>query len=321
MTAATAPVAPALVLNGVEIRDSFAEAFPMAGTRLLITADTPRWAHTAAASMTGFATSVIGCGCEAAIERELAPEETPDGRPGYSVLVFAMSLKDLKKVVPLRVGQCVLTSPTSACYAGLEGGAAIAIGKALRYFGDGHQIAKTIGGRRFWRVPVMEGEFVCDEVAGSTTGAVGGGNFLILARSRSAALQAAEVAVAAMGTVRGAILPFPGGVVRSGSKVGAKYAGMIASTNDAYCPTLRGVGRSALPQEVESVLEIVIDGLTEADVAASMQAGIAAICARGAAAGVVAIDAGNYGGNLGPFHFRLHALMASGATAAKETGA
>ncbi|MFG1351051.1 formylmethanofuran--tetrahydromethanopterin N-formyltransferase [Xanthobacter autotrophicus] len=299
-----------MIINGVEIRDSFAEAFPMAGTRLIITADTPRWAHTAAASLTGFATSVIGCGCEAAIERQLGPGETPDGRPGYAVLIFAMSLKDLKKVVPLRAGQCVLTSPTSACYSGLEGGAAIALGRALRYFGDGHQIAKSIDGRRFWRIPVMEGEFVCDEVVGSTTGAVGGGNFLILARSRPAALAAAEVAVEAMGQVRGAIMPFPGGVVRSGSKVGAKYAGMIASTNDAYCPTLRGVSNSALPPEVESVLEIVIDGLCEHDVAASMQAGITAVCGLGAAAGVVAIDAGNYGGNLGPFHFKLRQLMA-----------
>ncbi|MFG1299620.1 formylmethanofuran--tetrahydromethanopterin N-formyltransferase [Xanthobacter sp. V3C-3] len=305
--------ASALVINGVEIRDSFAEAFPMAGTRLIITADTPRWAHTAAASLTGFATSVIGCGCEAAIERELSPAETPDGRPGYAVLIFAMSLKDLKKVVPLRAGQCVLTAPTSACYAGLSGGAAVPLGKALRYFGDGHQIAKALDGRRFWRVPVMEGEFVCDDITGSTTAAVGGGNFLILARSRPAALGAAEAAVAAMAKLEGAIMPFPGGVVRSGSKVGSKYAGLIASTNDAYCPTLRGVSQSALPDGVESVLEIVIDGLTEADVAASMRAGIAAVCGLGAASGVVAVDAGNYGGNLGPFHFHLRALMADRA--------
>lgn len=299
-----------MIINGVEIRDSFAEAFPMAGTRLIITADTPRWARTAAASMTGFATSVIGCGCEAAIERELAPSETPDGRPGISVLIFAMSLKDLKKIVPLRVGQCVLTSPTSACYAGLEGGPAIPLGRALRYFGDGHQVSKKIEDRRIWRVPVMEGEFVCDEISGSVTSAVGGGNFLILARDRPAALAAAEAAVDAMAKVEGAVLPFPGGVVRSGSKVGSKYAGLIASSNDAYCPTLRGLVPSALPPEVGSVMEIVIDGLGEAEVAASMRAGIAAVCDLGADAGVVAVDAGNYGGNLGPFHFKLRALMA-----------
>jgi len=299
-----------MIINGVEIRDSFAEAFPMAGTRLIITADTPRWARTAAASMTGFATSVIGCGCEAAIERELAPGETPDGRPGFAVLIFAMSLKDLKKVVPLRVGQCVLTSPTSACYAGLKGGPAIPLGRALRYFGDGHQMSKKIGDERIWRVPVMEGEFVCDEITGSVTSAVGGGNFLILARDRASALAAAEAAVDAMSQVEGAALPFPGGVVRSGSKVGSKYAGLIASSNGAYCPTLRGLVPSALPDSVGSVMEIVIDGLSEADVAQSMRVGIAAVCTLGAAAGVVAVDAGNYGGNLGPFHFKLRELMA-----------
>ncbi|MFG1423440.1 formylmethanofuran--tetrahydromethanopterin N-formyltransferase [Roseixanthobacter liquoris] len=297
-------------VNGVEIRDSFAEAFPMAGTRLVITADTPRWARTAAVALTGFATSVIGCGCEAGIEGEIAPEDSPDGRPGISVLIFAMSLKDLKKIVPARVGQCVLTAPTSACYAGLEEGPRVPLGRALRYFGDGHQIAKSIEGRRFWRIPVMEGEFVCDDVTGSTPDAVGGGNFLILARSRAAALNAAERAVDEMAKVRGAILPFPGGVVRSGSKIGGKYAGMIASTNDAYCPTLRANVESALPGDVESVLEIVIDGLSAADVGASMRAGIFAVCALGAAAGIVAIDAGNYGGNLGPFHFKLRELMA-----------
>ncbi|MFG1428281.1 formylmethanofuran--tetrahydromethanopterin N-formyltransferase [Roseixanthobacter glucoisosaccharinicivorans] len=297
-------------LNGVEIRDSFAEAFPMAGTRLVITADTPRWARTAAVSMTGFATSVIGCGCEAGIEGEIAPEDSPDGRPGISVLIFAMSLNDLKKIVPARVGQCVLTAPTSACYAGLDEGPRVPLGRALRYFGDGHQIAKNIEGRRFWRIPVMEGEFVCDDITGSSTASVGGGNFLILARSRAAALNAAEHAVDAMGDVKGAILPFPGGVVRSGSKIGGKYAGMIASTNDAYCPTLRASVESALPADVQSVLEIVIDGLSAAEVAASMRAGILAVCALGESAGIVAIDAGNYGGNLGPFHFKLRELMA-----------
>ncbi|MBB6308784.1 formylmethanofuran--tetrahydromethanopterin N-formyltransferase [Xanthobacter tagetidis] len=301
--------APDLVLNGVCVRDGFAEAFPMAATRLLVTADTARWALTAARSMTGFATSVIGCGCEAAIERELAPAETPDGRPGVAVLVFAMSLKDLKKVVPLRVGQSVLTCPTTACYAGIESGPSIPLGRALRYFGDGHQVSKRLAGKRIWRIPVMEGEFVCDETTGAVPAAVGGGNFLILARSRAAALAGAEAAVEAMAQVHGAVMPFPGGVVRSGSKVGSKYPGLIASTNGAYCPTLRAVTPTALPPEAESVLEIVVDGLSEAAVAASMRAGIAAVCDLGAEAGILAVDAGNYGGTLGPFHFHLHAIM------------
>ncbi|MCK0196295.1 formylmethanofuran--tetrahydromethanopterin N-formyltransferase [Ancylobacter sp. 6x-1] len=305
-----------MIINGVEIRDSFAEAFPMVGTRLIITADTPDWALTAGRVTTGFATSVIGCGCEAGIERTLAPEETPDGRPGVSILIFAMDFGSLKKVVPLRLGQCILTCPTTACYAGVEEGKRVPMAKTIRYFGDGYQISKKIDAKRFWRVPVMEGEFVCDEDTGSVEG-VGGGNFLILARSRGQALKAAEVAVAAMTKVPGNILPFPGGVVRSGSKVGSKYKGLFASTNHHYCPTLYGTVDSALTPETGSVMEIVIDGVSFDSVAACTKAGIAAVCELGAAAGVIAIDAGNYGGNLGPFHFKLREIMGADATGAK----
>jgi formylmethanofuran--tetrahydromethanopterin N-formyltransferase len=298
-----------MILNGVEIRDSFAEAFPMVGTRLIITADTAKWAMIAAKTMTGFATSVIGCGCEAGIEREVPEDETPDGRPGVSALIFAMDMKGLKTVVPVRIGQCVLTSPTSACFAGMEGGETVSIGKALRYFGDGFQISKNVDGRRIWRIPVMEGEFVCDHESGTVSG-VGGGNILILATSRREALEAAEAAADAMSKVPGCILPFPGGVVRSGSKVGSKYKGMFASSNGAYCPTLRAQVDSQLPPEVASVMEIVIDGVSPEAVSACTRAGIEAVVALGRARGVVAIDAGNYGGNLGPFHFKLREIMA-----------
>jgi formylmethanofuran--tetrahydromethanopterin N-formyltransferase len=295
-------------LNGVAIEDTFAEAFPMRATRLVITADLARWAQTAAVSMTGFATSVIACGCEAGIERELAPHETPDGRPGISVLLFAMSSKDLAKQLRNRVGQCVLTCATTACFAGIEGEETLPLGKALRYFGDGFQIAKKLGAKRYWRVPVMDGEFVVEDTTGLVKG-IGGGNFLILATSRPAALAAAEAAIAAMREVPGVIMPFPGGIVRSGSKVGSKYKGLIASTNDAYCPTLKGQTETRLGADVEAVLEIVIDGLTEADIARATTAGVRAACALGREQGVVAISAGNYGGKLGPHHFHLHKVL------------
>ena len=295
-----------MIVNGVAVEDTFAEAFGMKATRLVITADTLAWAHAAAAAMTGFATSVIACGCEAGIERALAPAETPDGRPGVAVLVFAMSLKDLQKQVGNRVGQCVMTAAGSACFSGLDGGEPLRLGGALRYFGDGFQIAKKFGDRRYWRLPVMDGEFICEDVVGTASG-VGGGNFLVLAASRAAALAGTEAAVAAMRELPNVILPFPGGIVRSGSKVGSKYPGLKASTNDAYCPTLKGQTRSALAPAVEAVLEIVIDGLSAADVAAAMRAGIAAACAQG---GVLAITAGNYGGKLGKHHFHLREIMA-----------
>ena len=302
-----------VTLNGVTIDDTFAEAFPMKATRVLITAHNETWARNAAVSMTGFATSVIACGCEAGIERMLGADETPDGRPGVSVLLFSMSGKELAKQLERRVGQCVLTCPTTAIYAGLDEGEAIALGKNLRFFGDGWQISKMIDGKRYWRVPVMDGEFVAQETT-ALVKAVGGGNLLLLARDTDAALAGAEAAVAAMRAVRGTIMPFPGGVVRSGSKVGSKYPALMASTNDAFCPALTPLAKhSELDDYTRCVMEIVIDGLTEADVAASMRAGIAAIVARGAAAGVTRISAGNYGGKLGPFHFHLHKLIGEGA--------
>lgn len=297
-------------LNGVAIEATFAEAFPMKATRLLITALDKTWAHHAARSLTGFASSVIGCGCEAGIEREIKPAESPDGRPGYAVLVFAMSTKALAEQVLKRVGQCVMTTATAACYAGLEGGEPIALGKSLRYFGDGHQIAKKFGSVRYWRIPVMHGEFICQDTTGMTK-AVGGGNFLVLARSAAEGLAACRSAVEAIGQVPGAICPFPGGVVGSGSKVGSKYKFLSASTNEAYCPTLKGrAARSALAPGVESVLEIVIDGLDEATVREAMAVGIRAACRFGPRRGILGITAGNYGGKLGPHLFHLREVLA-----------
>ena len=299
-------------LNGIAIDDGFAEAFPMKATRLVITAHDLTWARHAAVSATGLATSVIACGCEAGIERELSPQETPDGRPGVAILLFAVSGKELAKQVERRVGQCVMTCPTTAVFAGLAEGEAVPLVRNLRFFGDGWQSSKVIAGVRYWRVPVMDGEFVGQETT-PVVKAVGGGNLLLLARDTEAALAGATAAAQAMRAVPGVILPFPGGVVRSGSKVGSKYAAVIASTNDAYCPSLKKLSpRSVLQEDERSVLEIVIDGLTEQDVAAAMRAGIAAVLARGAQAGVTRISAGNYGGKLGPFHFRLHALLPAG---------
>jgi len=249
-------------IRGVAIEDTFAEAFTMRVSRVVITARSPRWAREAALKMTGFATSVIGCKCEAGIERELAPDETPDNRPGMSVLLLTMSKDDLPVRLIERVGQTILTCPTTACFDGLpDAPDRVGVGSALRVFGDGFQGSKMVGGRRFWRIPVMEGEFLVEDKFGLQKG-IGGGNFLILATSADAALAAAEAAVDAMAGLPGVILPFPGGVVRSGSKVGSRRTkGMIASTNDAFCPTLRAVTSTALPESVNSVLEIVLDGV------------------------------------------------------------
>ncbi|WP_414737815.1 formylmethanofuran--tetrahydromethanopterin N-formyltransferase [Gemmata algarum] len=295
------------MLNGVEVVDTFAEAFGMSAARVVVTAESARWALEAARAATGYAASVIGCDAEAGLEKELTPAETPDGRPGVSLLFFAFSRDALQKALVNRVAQCILTCPTTACFNGLpiDPARSIRIGGNLRFFGDGWQISKLLDGKRYWRVPVMDGEFLCEDVFGTAKG-VAGGNILILADTQASGLKAAEDAVDAARAVSGVILPFPGGVVRSGSKVGSKYKKLRASTNDAYCPSLRGAVKSELPDGVNAVYELVIDGL---DLAAVERATWEAMLAATRVPGVKRITAGNYGGKLGPFHIRLRGLL------------
>lgn len=311
-----------MYVNGVEIEDTFAEAFAMWGARLIVTADSREWANTAGQASTGFATSIIGCGCEAGIERELSLAETPDGRPGVSLLLFTRPRENVEPQLLLRVGQGVMTCATTACFNGLDSDDQVAVGGKLRYFGDGFQSSKVIAGRRFWRIPVTEGEFLVEDRFGVRKG-VAGGCFLLLGADHEATLSAAQAAVAAIRTIPDVITPFPGGVVRSASKVGSRYKSLRASTNDAYCPTLRGQVTSALPEGVNSVLEIVINGLSEDRVRAAMRAGIEAATAsrlwsgetacrssslEGGRPGLVRISAGNFGGRLGKHLIHLREL-------------
>ena len=292
-------------LGDTQIDGTFAEAFPMRYARVVITAATDGWALEAARSMTGFATSVIGCKCEAAIERVIDAAETPDGRPGIAVLLFAMDREGVGKRIVERVGQSVMTCPTTACFDGLPGAErTAALGGTLRYFGDGFQASKVIDGQRFWRIPVMEGEFlVCDSV-GVGRG-VGGGNLVVAAGDEDAALAAAQAAAEAI-RGDGIALPFPGGIVRSGSKVGALTSkSMPASTNHQMAPTLRAqIDDTLVPDGVGAMFEIVIDGVSEDAVRESMRRGLHAA----AGAGATHVTAANFGGKLGQFHFPLSEL-------------
>ena len=292
-------------VNGVEIEDTFAEAFDMWGARLIVTAINGKWARIAGDNATGFATSVIACGAEAGIEKPIPASETPDGRPGMSLLVFTMGPKGMKKQLMGRVGQSIMTCPTTACFNGLnDGEKTVEVGGTLRYFGDGYQISKLLEGRRLWRIPVMEGEFVVDQ-SFTLKRSVGGGNFLILGEDVGATLEGAEAAVEAIAEVDGVVTPFPGGIVRSGSKTSSKYAFLRASTNSPYCPMLRGQLETDLPENVNSVLEIVIDGLSDAAVGQATAVGVRAACRPG----IVRISAGNYGGTLGSHQFHLHDVL------------
>jgi len=292
-------------LGSTLIVDTFAEAFRMRFTRLIITAADDYWLDAALRESTGYGSSVIGCDAEIGVERLLPKSETPDGRPGAAVLAFGFSTDALAKAVPNRVGQCLMTCPTTAVFNGLPAAEeSIPLGKHLRYFGDGFQKSKLLDGRRYWRVPVMDGEFLLEEKLGVAKG-VAGGNIILQGETPTIALDAARKASEALSTLENVITPFPGGVVRSGSKVGSTYKGMVASTNDAYCPTLRGRVETDLVEGANCTYEIVIDGTDEAAVGGAMKLALK----TAATDGVLAIGAGNYGGKLGKFHFHLHELL------------
>ena len=298
---------PSLQLGSTRIVDTFAEAFRLRYGRIVVTAYDDHWLDAALAAVCGYGTSVIGCDAEIGLERRLPAEESPDGRPAAAILAFGFAAEPLAKAIANRVGQCLLTCPTTAVFDGLpESSDRAPLGKQIRYFGDGFEKTKVFAGRRYWRVPVMDGEFLVEETCGIAKG-IGGGNLILQAASLTAALAAARRAVGAIATIAGTITPFPGGVVRSGSKVGSRYPGLRASTNDAFCPGLVGRVETELLPGVEASLEIVIDGIDEPAITQAMAAAMQAI----ASPEVPAISAGNYGGKLGKFHFHLHQVLAS----------
>lgn len=305
------------------IEDTFAEGFGMRYTRLIVTAHDSYWLGVGLTEFCGYGSSVILCDAEVAIE---VPDikDSIDGRPSASVLAFGFSADGLAKAISKRTGQCLMTCPSTAVFDGMkvigeqpfevvpieaDDAKPIPLGDHIRFFGDGFQKSKIIGDRRFWRIPVMEGEFIVEDATSCRKG-VAGGNFLIQSIDLPTGLAAARRAVEAIKPIPNVITPFPGGVVRSGSKVGSKYKGMVASTSHTFCPTLRGRVESQVHPDANCVLEIVVNGINFECVAAAMKQGILAACdPETAAESVIAISAGNYGGDLGKHHFRLHELM------------
>ena len=295
-------------INGVPIEDTFAEAFDMQMNRTIITAYDEDWARTTALEATGFGTSVIMAPAEAGIERVLSRDETPDGRPGVSVIFGVMSKKALQPQILARVGQCVMTSPTAAAYDNTPNPReTYPIGKMLSLFGDGFQLKKgPIDGRVLWLIPRMSGTFVVTNDFGRSKG-IAGGNIIYCTKDVKSGMESGKAAVAAIEKVEGAYTPFPGGLVGSGSKPGSKYKALFASTNEKFCPTLRAlVPDTYIPKGSEFVMEIVINGLTEEDIANATRVAIEVVCKH---EGVTKMSAGNYGGNLGKYKIHLHELF------------
>jgi formylmethanofuran--tetrahydromethanopterin N-formyltransferase len=292
-------------IGDTQVDDTFAEAFGMRYVRLIVTAHDEYWLDAGLREFTGYSASVIACDAETGVERRLSPEETPDGRPGAALLAFGFSADALAKAIPNRTGQCLMTCPSTAVYDGLPGADnRVPLGKHIRFFGDGFQKSKKFGDRRYWRIPVMDGEFLVEDTLGVEKG-VAGGNIILQAVDRETGLASARRGAEAVAAQPGVIAPFPGGVARSGSKVGSRYKGLKASTSDAFCPTLRGRVETKLYDGVNAAYEIVVDGVSEEAVRQGMRAALHAA----AGPGVIAIGAGNYGGKLGKYHFPLRDLL------------
>lgn len=294
-------------IQGTQIEDTFAEAFRLRYVQMIVTAHDEHWLDAAVREFCGYSSSIIACDSEIGVAERLHADRSPDGRPGVAVMIFGFSAEALAKVVPTRTGQCLMTCPTTAVYDGLmTGEESIPLGKHIRYFGDGFQKSKQVDGKRYWRIPVMDGEFLIADKLLVEKG-VGGGNFILQAAEQQTALDAVRRAMEAIDKIPGVIAPFPGGCARSGSKVGSIYKKLRASTADAYCPTLRGRTKTQLVDGANFAYEIVIDGANEDVIGQAMVAGIRAAAGHG----ILAISAGNYGGKLGKFHFHLHKLLGS----------
>lgn len=296
-------------LNNVEIEDTFAEAFDIYVSRFLITAATEKFAKIAADETVGFGSSVIMCPAEAGIDQYVPPSETPDGRPGYIVMICHPKKEELEHQLLERIGQCVLTSATTAVFDAMGDDAEekLKIGFKLKFFGDGFESKDEIDGRTIYKVPIMSGDFIIEGELGIKKG-VAGGNFFVMAENQASALVAAEVAVDAIENIPGTITPFPGGIVASGSKIGSKYKFMAASTNEKFCPTLKGVEgvTCEIPEGITGIYEIVIDGVDEKAISKAMKEGISAAVKI---PGVKRIYAGNYDGTLGAYQIWLEKLF------------
>jgi formylmethanofuran--tetrahydromethanopterin N-formyltransferase len=278
----------------VDIDDTFSEVFELYYSEILVTAATKDLAMEIARSATGYATSIIGCDCEAGVDYST---DGPDRRPGVVLAFFAVDKKNLQNAILSRLGQNVLTAPTARAFA-VSGGDTYDLGKKLSFFGDGYEEETDKFGRRMWSIPLMGGDFLVEAEVGISRGV--SGNFQIISADEFP--DVALGAVEAIRDVKGAITPFPLGICASGSKLGSKYSFLRASTDNKKCPSIKG---NKLPKGAKSVYEIVIDAVDLETLKGAMKAGVE----KCDDPSTILITAGNFGGKLGKDRIYLMELM------------
>ncbi|MEO0249292.1 MAG: formylmethanofuran--tetrahydromethanopterin N-formyltransferase [candidate division WOR-3 bacterium] len=294
-------------VNGVPIEDTYCEAFDGLVARMIVTAKNERLLMKAARSATALPSAVLG-GAEGGIEKALEPDETPDSRPGVVIQLWVnygkSAAENLEKELGARIRQGILVVPTTRVFNALNSENTIDMMRRVGHCGDGYELVEERFGRELINIPLMMGDFLIEKKLGIRKGVMGG-NVWFFCSSEDSALDAGEKAVRAVEKVDGAITPFD--VCSAGSKVETHFPEIGPTTNHPFCPTLKNrINGSKVPKGVESIPEVVINGLDLDSVRAAMRA---AIRAGAEAGGVKGISAGNYGGKLGRYHIHLRELV------------
>lgn len=297
-----------------EIEDTYAEAFEGIFSRVIVTADDQKTLQKAAEDATATPSIVIGR-VEGGIERWLSEEETPDKRKG-AILQFwgginpkkplSDSVQKFETELSYRIRQDILVKPFTAIFDALpKFEEKLDMMERVGHCGDGFEWVEKRYEREMIVVPIMVPDFLIERYIGYALGVMGA-NFWIMCKTKETVKKSGEKALEAISKVEEVIAPFE--VCSAGSKPETNFPWIGPTTNHPYCPSLKKrLGKeSRVPESVNYIPEIVINGISMEAVKKAMKAGIEAVLNVD---GVVKVSAGNYGGKLGRYKVYLRELF------------
>jgi formylmethanofuran--tetrahydromethanopterin N-formyltransferase len=302
------------LVKKTEIEDTYAEAFDGLFCRIIVTADDAETLQKAAEDAAATPSIVVGR-VESGIEKWLSEKETPDRRKGALVQFWggidqkrplSDSLKRFEIELSIRIRQDILVKPFTAVFDALpKAGGKMDMMERVGHCGDGYEWTEKRHGREVLVVPIMVPDFIIERYIGYAHG-ISGANFWVMCRTKESVKESGEKALEAVHKVDGVITSFD--VCSAGSKTETRFPWIGPTTNHLYCPSLKKrLGEaSKVPDGVNYIPEIVIDGISMKAVKKAMMAGIdAALKVKG----VVRVSAGNYGGKLGDYKIYLRELF------------
>jgi len=297
-----------------EIEDTYAEAFDGIISRVIVTADHQEVLEKAAEDATATPSIVIGR-IEGGIEKYLDKHETPDGRNGALLQFWGgidenkpleEAVKKFEAELSFRIRQDILVKPFTALFDALpKADGKMEMMERVGHCGDGFEWKEQRYGRNMIVIPLMVSNFLIERELGYARGVMGA-NFWFMCETKRAVMEGGRKALDAIHQVLGVITPFD--VCSAGSKPETKFPLIGPTTNHPYCPTLKErLGeKSKVPEGVNYIPEIVINGTSLEAVKEAMKAGIRSIADVN---GVVRVSAGNYGGKLGRHRIYLQELF------------